>query len=55
MKKSINIIIVFLGAFILCKTSNPTSQELQTQILRDGDSLYEKVAKLSLEWSKALG
>jgi len=40
------------GAFILCKTSNPSSNELETLRLADGSLLYEKVATLSSEWNK---
>jgi uridine monophosphate synthetase len=35
------------GVFLLCKTSNPGSGDLQDLVLSDGDLLYEHVAKLA--------
>lgn len=40
------------GAFLLCKTSNPGSNELLALTLVDGETVYERIAKLSLEWSR---
>jgi orotidine-5'-phosphate decarboxylase len=41
------------GCFILCKTSNPTSVELQEQALADGRPLYMEVARLAQEvWNE---
>jgi uridine monophosphate synthetase len=34
------------AAFVLCKTSNPSSKELQEETLLDGSKLYERVAAL---------
>ena len=39
------------GIFLLCKTSNPGSGDLQDITLPDGDLLYEHVAKLAEEWN----
>ena len=40
------------GAFLLCKTSNPGSNEILALKLADGQTVYERIAKLSLDWSK---
>src|SRR5258706_5504730 len=37
--------------FLLCKTSNPGSGDLQDVPLSDGDLLYEHVAKLAQQWN----
>ncbi len=42
------------GIFILVKTSNKSSGELQDLELKDGEKIYEKVAKLVNEWGKDL-
>lgn len=42
------------GAFILVKTSNPSSGELQDLKLQTGETIYEKVATLVEEWGKDL-
>ncbi|MCE9645470.1 MAG: orotidine-5'-phosphate decarboxylase [Chloroflexi bacterium] len=39
------------GVFLLCKTSNPGSGDLQDISLADGDLLYEHVAKLAQTWN----
>ncbi len=39
------------GVFLLCKTSNAGSGDLQDIILADGDLLYEHVAKLAQTWN----
>ncbi|HAV78133.1 MAG TPA: orotidine-5'-phosphate decarboxylase [Anaerolineae bacterium] len=39
------------GVFLLCKTSNPGSGDLQDIKLEDGDLLYEHVAKLAQTWN----
>ena len=39
------------GVFLLCKTSNPGSGDLQDITLADGDLLYEHVAKLAQTWN----
>jgi uridine monophosphate synthetase len=41
------------GAFVLCKTSNPSSNELETLALCEGGLLYERVARLcaSTKWN----
>ena len=39
------------GVFLLCKTSNPGSGDLQDTVLSDGDLLYEHVAKLAQQWN----
>lgn len=41
------------GVFILCRTSNPSAIDFQNVIdTNSGDTLYQKVAKKSLEWNK---
>ena len=42
------------GMFILVKTSNPSSGELQDVKLEDGQEVYKRVAKLVEEWGKDL-
>jgi len=39
------------GVFLLCKTSNPGSADLQDLALADGDLLYERVARLAAQWN----
>jgi uridine monophosphate synthetase len=40
------------GVFLLCKTSNPGSGDLQDQaLLADGRPLYEHVARLAVQWN----
>jgi len=41
------------GAFLLCRTSNPGSADLQGQRLANGELLYERVARLAhSEWNR---
>ena len=40
------------GAFLLCKTSNPGSNDLLALELSSGDTLYEKIASLAQTWSQ---
>lgn len=40
------------GVFILVKTSNPSSGDLQDKILESGERLYELVGKLVQEWNR---
>ncbi len=42
------------GIFILVKTSNPSSGELQDLKLENGQTVYEHVAELVEEWGKSL-
>lgn len=42
------------GIFILVKTSNPSSSELQDLKLENGKTIYEKVAELVNDWGKDL-
>lgn len=42
------------GIFVLVKTSNKSSGELQDLITEDGEKIYIKVAKLVNEWGKDL-
>lgn len=42
------------GIFVLVKTSNKSSGELQDLETKDGEKIYEKVAKLVNEWGKDL-
>ena len=39
------------GAFVLCKTSNPGSNDLLALNLSNGATLFEKIAGLAQEWS----
>ncbi len=39
------------GVFLLCKTSNPGSGDLQDLQLEGGDLLYERVARLASQWN----
>lgn len=39
------------GVFLLCKTSNPGSGDLQDLVLSNGLFLYEQVASLAREWN----
>ena len=39
------------GVFLLCKTSNPGSGDLQDLPLENGSLLYEQVAKLAQTWN----
>ncbi len=39
------------GVFLLCKTSNAGSGDLQDIALANGDLLYEQVAKLAQKWN----
>lgn len=41
------------GIFILVKTSNKTSGQLQDLVLHDGKHVYEKVAEMVNEWGSA--
>lgn len=40
------------GLFILAKTSNPSSTEIQDLILEDGTHVYDQVAKLIEKWGE---
>lgn len=42
------------GMFILVKTSNPSSGELQNLTLQEGKTVYEKVAQLVNQWAEDL-
>ena len=42
------------GAFVIVKTSNPSSGELQDLKLESGEEVYTKVAKLVEDWGKDL-
>ncbi|MBW8010564.1 MAG: orotidine-5'-phosphate decarboxylase [Chloroflexi bacterium] len=39
------------GVFLLCKTSNPGSNDIQTETLQSGLKLYEHIAQLALGWN----
>uniref|UniRef100_A0A7S3LI26 Orotidine 5'-phosphate decarboxylase n=1 Tax=Aplanochytrium stocchinoi TaxID=215587 RepID=A0A7S3LI26_9STRA len=41
------------GCFVLCKTSNPSSNDFETLSLQSGELLYENVARKCEEWNKA--
>ena len=40
------------GVFLLCKTSNPGSGDLQDLLLAGGDVVYERVARLAQRWNQ---
>ncbi len=42
------------GAFVLVKTSNPSSGELQNKKLENGNTIYEEMASFVKEWGKEL-
>ncbi len=42
------------GIFVLAKTSNPSSGELQDLMLKTGEPVYEKIASLINRWGKDL-
>lgn len=42
------------GFFVLVKTSNPSSGELQDQIFEGGETLYRTVGQLCEEWGESL-
>ncbi len=42
------------GIFVLVKTSNPSSGELQNQVFEGGETLYETVGQLCEEWGENL-
>ena len=39
------------GAFLLCKTSNPGSKDIQDEVLLNGFKVYEHVASLAQSWN----
>lgn len=39
------------GAFVLCKTSNPGSNDILALTLNTGETVYEKIAHLACKWS----
>lgn len=43
------------GLFILVKTSNPSSIELQDLVLQDGSKVYEKTSELVINWGDDIG
>lgn len=43
------------GVFVLCKTSNPGADELQSVILRSGEPLYVRVARHAAAWAAEHG
>eukprot|EP00934_Nitzschia_sp_Nitz4_P004263 Nitzschia sp. Nitz4//scaffold1_size375055//149571//151561//NITZ4_000260-RA/size375055-augustus-gene-0.672-mRNA-1//1//CDS//3329540997//4253//frame0 len=43
------------GAFLLCKTSNPGSNDLLALDLASNEAVFERIAKLAGEWSAAHG
>jgi uridine monophosphate synthetase len=43
------------GAFLLCKTSNPGSNDLLALDLASGQTVYERIAKLTNSWSASSG
>ena len=41
------------GAFLLCRTSNPGSADVQARRLADGDTVYERIARLAAgDWNR---
>jgi uridine monophosphate synthetase len=43
------------GAFLLCKTSNPGSNDLLALNLASGETVYERIARLAQNWSSSSG
>lgn len=43
------------GAFLLCKTSNPGSNDILALGLASGETVYEQIAKLAGQWSASHG
>ena len=43
------------GLFVLVKTSNPSSQELQDLMTQNGEKIYEKCADLVIKWGGKSG
>ena len=44
------------GLILLCRTSNPGGSDLQSQMLLDGELVYERIARLAAgEWSAGSG
>eukprot|EP00536_Pseudo-nitzschia_multiseries_P016045 jgi/Psemu1/263380/estExt_Genewise1Plus.C_10060008 len=43
------------GAFLLCKTSNPGSNDLLALDLAGGEAVFERIAKLAQQWSVKSG
>jgi uridine monophosphate synthetase len=43
------------GAFVLCKTSNPGSDDLLALNLANGETIFERIALLSQQWSQSSG
>ena len=41
------------GAFLLCKTSNPGSNDILALNLASGETVFEQIAKLTGQWSTA--
>lgn len=41
------------GVFLLCKTSNASSEDFETLELKSGERLYERIAKKTVEWDSA--
>ena len=39
------------GAFVICKTSNPSSKDLQESALTTGEAVFERVAALCQLWN----
>ena len=39
------------GAFLLCKTSNPGSEDILNKDMKGGKKLYENIAELATSWS----
>ena len=43
------------GAFVLCKTSNPGSNDLLALNLANGEAVFERIALLAEQWSQTSG
>lgn len=39
------------GVWVLCRTSNPSSADLQDDILDTGEMVFERVARMAAEWA----
>ena len=41
------------GAFLLCKTSNPGANDLLALNLANGETVFERIARLANQWSQS--
>ncbi len=53
-RDSVDPFLAYAGTcvFVLCLTSNPSAADFETQKLSDNTLVYERVARVALEWGK---